>query len=139
MHPQLVEELIGLQVERALGQDALAQRASIRQEARTVLVTASGPGGPFVLRLDGRNYDAEPFALSVVDPVTRAPLAGRLWPGSLYHGEDHPALGRPWACLRGLDEYYCHPSHVGESWDQARYSLDLPTLIEHLLAKAGAA
>lgn len=137
MHRQLVEQLIAGEVERVRGNDLLRDRVQLEQEGTQVLVHARRPDGPVLLALDGPNYDAEPFALMALDPETRAPLAASAWPGSLAYGQEHTVLGRPWSCLRGTYEYYRWPGHHTESWDQQRYEIDLPTLIGHLLKKAG--
>jgi hypothetical protein len=137
MHHLLVEQLIAEEVERVRGNDLLRDRVQLEQEGTRVLVHARRPDRAVLLALDGPNYDAEPYALMALDPESREPLAGPAWPPGLAFGSDHPVLARPWACLRGTYEYYRHTSHVAESWDQDRYRRDLPTLLGHLLARAG--
>ena len=89
-----------------------------------------------LLAFDGPNYDAEPLAMQVLRPDTQESLPGPEWPAGLYFGSDHPVLGRAWTCVRGLYEYYCHPSHLTERWDQQRYALRFEILLGQLLDKA---
>lgn len=139
MHRSLVEELIAEEVERARGDALLRPRVRLAQEGTRVLVHASRADGAVLLCLDGPNYDADAFALMALDPETREPLPGPAWPLGLAFGGDHPVLERAWSCTRGTYEYYRHPSHVAESWEHDRYRRDLPTLLRHLLDKAGCA
>lgn len=137
MHRRLVEELIAEEVERAYTDDLLRGRVELEQRRTRVLVRARRPETPVLFAFDGPNYNAEPFQFMVLDPDTEEPLPGPAWPPGLYFGSDHPSLARAWTCTRGTYEYFKHSSHVADSWDQYRYSLDLPTLLRHLLNKAG--
>jgi len=137
VHRSLVNELIAEEVERARADDLLRERVRLEHEGTRVLAHARRPDRDVLLALDGPNYNAEAFALMALDPQTREPLPGPSWPPGLAFGGDHPVLVRPWSCLRGTYEYYRHPSHVAESWDQDRYGRELPTLLRHLLDKAG--
>lgn len=137
MHPKLVEELIAEEVERVRANDLLRDRVQLEQRGRRVLARAQRAETPVLFAFDGPNYNAEPFQFSVVDPDTEQPLDAGAWPPGLAFGGPHPTLGRAWTCLRGTYEYHCHSSHVEESWDQHRYSLDLPTLLSQILQKSG--
>lgn len=137
MHRSLVKALIAEEVERVQLDDLLRDRVQLEQRSTRVLARAGEPDREVLLTLDGPNYDAEPFQLMALDPTNEEPLAGTAWPGALAFGGDHPVLVRPWSCTRGTYEYYKHPSHVAESWDQDRHRRDLPTLLRHLLNKAG--
>lgn len=137
MHHLLVEQLIAEEVERVRGNDLLRDRVRLEQEGTRVLAHARRPDRSVLLALDGPNYDAEPLALMALDPESREPLVGSAWPPGLAYGQEHSVLHRPWSCLRGTYEYYLWPGHNVESWDQQRYAIDLPTLIGHLLNKAG--
>lgn len=137
MHRRLVEELIAEEVERARADDLLYGRVELEQRQTRVLALALRPGSRVLFAFDGPNYNAAPFQFMVLNPSTEQPLAGHEWPPGLYFGSDHPSLARAWTCTRGTYEYFKHSSHVADSWDQHRYSLDLPTLLRHLLNKAG--
>lgn len=137
MHRRLVEVLIAEEVERAHADDLLRGRVELEQRRTRVLARARRPETPVLFAFDGPNYNAEPFQFMVLDPDTEEPLPGPAWPPGLYFGSDHPSLARAWTCTRGTYEYFKHSSHVADSWDQYRYSLDLPTLLRHFLNKAG--
>jgi hypothetical protein len=137
MHRRLVEELIAEEVERARADDLLRGRVEFEQRRARVLARARRHETPVLFAFDGPNYNAEPFQFMVLNSSTEEPLAGHEWPPGLYFGSDHPLLARPWTCTRGTYEYFKHSSHVADSWDRYRYSLDLPTLLRHLLNKAG--
>jgi hypothetical protein len=137
MHRRLVEELIAEEVERAYADDLLRGRVELEQRRTRVLVRARRPETPVLFAFDGPNYNAQPFQFMVLDSDTEEPLPGPAWPPGLYFGSNHPSLARAWTCTRGTYEYFKHSSHVADSWDQYRYSLDLPTLLRHLLNKAG--
>ena len=65
--------------------------------------------------------------------VARARLGERVTGGAGLH----PVLNRPFACIRGCAEYYCHPSHLQERWDTLRNTLRLADLLDHALRRAG--
>lgn len=137
MHPKLVEELIAEEVERVRANDLLRDRVQLEQRGRRVLAHARRAETAVTLAFDGPNYNAEPFQFTVVDRQTEQPLETGAWPPGLAFGGPHPTLNRAWTCLRGTYEYHCHSSHVGEAWDQHRYNLDLPTLLNQILQKSG--
>ena len=97
-----------------------------------VPVTAPG-GGSVYLALVGSGFDAEPFGLPELDGTS---ASAERWPTGLDAGL-HPVLNRPFACIRGCAEYYCHPSHLQERWDTVRNTLRLADLLDHALRKAG--
>ncbi len=86
------------------------------------------------LRLDGAEYDQQPFRIAVVDGDMQ-PLPGPQWPGHLHYGQ-HPLLKVPWACIRGTYEYHSYPGHAAEVWDQFRPTLRMRHLVSHILRKA---
>jgi hypothetical protein len=136
MHPRLVERALDHELELARNQVTLMERVtSMTREARTIVVKPRRIDAPLLLVFDGRNYDADPLGLTVVDETTGAVASTEMWPGNLSAGE-HPSLKRPFACIRGLYEYHTHYSHL-EPWDRWRYSLRFPLLLKHVLDKAG--
>lgn len=136
MHPRLVESVLEHELVLVLSDAQLEGRfAAAWREERTILVRPARLEAPQLLLFNGRNYDAEPFRLTVVDATTRKSVPGEEWPGSLHFGE-HPSLKRPFACIRGLYEYHTHFSHL-EPWDRCRYSLRFPLLLRYVLSKAG--
>ena len=87
--------------------------------------------------IDGRWVSGAGASFHSTDPATGEPLPGPAWPGGLYFGSDHPVLHRPFSCLRGLEEYHLHPSHLADRWDRLRFELRFPTILSHVLSKAG--
>jgi hypothetical protein len=141
MHEALVQELLEREVAAVRDNDFLLERIdSIVRAGHDVQVRCTpNLGGVVLLCLTGADYDSHPLGLRVLDPDSGAELPGASWPGQLYFGSDHPVLGRPFCCLRGLLEYHLHPSHVADPWGRLRFELRLPTLVGHLLNKAGVA
>lgn len=135
LHPVLLTEL--LEEEMAVAREALGDRISVLEALGSdVLCRLTSTNiGTAVIRLDGQDYDAEPFKVAVIDE-TGAIAAQPRWPGSLFAGV-HPGLGRGFVCIRGTFEYHCHPSHLNERWDTYRFTLRLPRLLDHLVRKAG--
>ena len=135
LHPLLLAEMLEDEVAVArteLG-DRIADLAVIGDEVFCRLTDTNV--GDATIRLDGREYDGEPFKVAVVD--SHGVLAERAsWPGTLFYTV-HPVLGRGFVCVRGTFEYHCHPSHLGDRWDTYRYTLRLPRLLDHLVRKAG--
>jgi hypothetical protein len=135
LHPQLLAEMLEDEVAVArteLG-DRIADLAIAGSEVSCRLTDTNV--GDAIIRLDGREYDGEPFKVAVVDSL--GVLAERAsWPGTLFHSV-HPVLGRGFVCVRGTFEYHCYPSHLGDRWDTHRYTLRLPRLLNHLVRKAG--
>jgi hypothetical protein len=123
--------------EVAVARQSLGDRISRLELIGTDILchlTGTSVGGA-IIRLDGQNYDAEPFSVTVIDE--RGAVADQpRWPGSLFHSI-HPGLGRGFVCIRGTFEYHCHPSHLNERWDTYRATLRLPQLLDHLLRRAG--
>lgn len=139
MHPRFVEDMLAQEVEAVRGNDFLRKRIQrIELDHRRVLVTCAPPSSEAsIICLDGARYDTQPMSLSVLDGESGDPLPGPRWPGSLYFGSDHPVLHRPFACLRGLQEYHLHPSHLADPWERIRFELRLPTVLGHILNKTG--
>ena len=135
LHPVLLTEL--LEDEAAVARQELGDRISgLEVVVSDVLCHLPDTSvGAATIRLEGQNYDAEPFRVSVIDETGAVATQPR-WPGSLFHSV-HPGLGRGFVCIRGTYEYHCHPSHLGERWDTYRFSLRLPRLLDHLVRKAG--
>lgn len=92
-------------------------------------------GRRHVLRLDCRDFDAEPPRLFVVSDTGEV-LAGDSWPPGLSAGE-HPSLHRPWVCIRGTYEYHVHHSHTADNWSIHRQDIRLADLLGYLLEKCG--
>jgi hypothetical protein len=135
LHPALLVEM--LEEEVVVARQALGNRISELEVVGTDILCklTDTNGGSTIIRLDGQNYDAEPFSVTVINDD--GAVADRpKWPGALFHSI-HPALGRGFVCIRGTCEYHCHPSHLNERWDTYRATLRLPQLLGHLLDKAG--
>lgn len=134
-HPILVAEILDREINVA------AERFShqgVRLERAGSFVKLWLPGvvdGTSIC-LNGDNYDTEPFSLTVVDSQCQ-PVPQSIWPSGLAHSI-HPVTNQPFACLRGLAEYFSHPSHCQESWDQHRGRIHLVDLISHILKKVAA-
>ncbi|WP_328442726.1 hypothetical protein [Amycolatopsis sp. NBC_00438] len=134
-HPALLTQLLDDEVEVA--RSRLGDRATgIERVSSTIRVPLSAPdGSPLLLVLDGSNFDAAPFGVTVTEPDgSPAPL--ERWPAGLG-ASMHPVLNRPFVCVRGCAEYYSHPSHLQESWDTVRNTLRLAELLDHLLRRGG--
>lgn len=76
-----------------------------------------------------------PPALTLIDPDTRQPALGSMWPqyGSYWHQSgwsSSPLITttQPFMCIAGIREYHTHYSHVQDKWENYRasedYSLD---------------
>jgi len=134
MHRDLCQQLLADEVtacNRGRLRARLANDVLLDEDGRVVFEVETQYGRQ-VLTLQGDNYDAEPLGLSAIDPDTRQPLPEDRWPARLRSGL-HPITQEPWYCMRGLAEYYIHPSHVSESWDQDRVARRLEVVIGHLL------
>lgn len=139
MHPRLIGRLLDEEADAVRANDFLVRRVggALHRDGHTLVAQCAGAGGvAFELRFDGPRYDSDPLSLVVCDADSR-PLPGPHWPGALYFGQDHPILRRPFCCLRGLAEYHLHPSHVLDPWERSRPTLRFPTLLAHVLDKAG--
>jgi hypothetical protein len=140
MHQELSKALLAQEV-------ALANRGELRRrlpsdlvlEDATVFVTvANAADSPLhMLALAGENYNAEPLHLTAVHPETRGFLSEEDWPVGLRFGSPHPVHQRPFCCLRGIADYYTHPSHLQERWDRDRPGRRLDVVIGHLLDRMG--
>jgi hypothetical protein len=135
LHPALLAEM--LEEEVAVARLKLGNRISKLEVVGTdVFCHLTGTNvGDTIIRLDGQDYDAEPFKVAVVDETGQI-AEQRGWPGNLFGGA-HPGLNRPFVCIQGTFEYHCHTSHLNERWDTYRATLRLPHLLEHLVRRAG--
>ena len=135
LHPDLLSDLLDKEIEAA--RTRLASRfVSLDRHGNDVMcVFDSTNVGRVVMRLDGRNYDSEPFRVTVIEGDGSVAPSNR-WPGNLCLGP-HPLLGYPCVCIRGTYEYHAHPQHLADRWDTHRASIRLPYLLKHLLRKAG--
>lgn len=135
LHPAVAEELLDAEI--AAAELRLGDRITgISREGTDVYCRVEGTNvGSVTIRLDGREFDAEPFRVAVVDENGNIAAHDR-WPGALSLGP-HPFLGRPFACVQGTYEYHAHPTHLTDRWDLYRNQLRLPQLLDHLLRKAG--
>lgn len=134
LHPQVLSGLLDIEVEQARA--LLGPRAGdLRHDDGMLLMTLERPDGSWNLRLDARDFDAEPYDLTLVDEAGR-PLPLEAWPSGLGYGI-HPVLATPWACVSGTRAYYSYPGHHAERWDTGRYSLRADTLLRHVLRKVG--
>jgi hypothetical protein len=135
LHPVVLSELLKLEVDVALERH-VGRFGRLEVDGSFVLCWLStDEPNVSAIRLDGARYDAEPFAVDVVDGHCQ-PLSANQWPAGLCHG-DHPVLQRPFACIQGTYEYHTFPGHTADSWDQHRAKIRLPDLLDHLLRKAG--
>lgn len=41
-------------------------------------------------------------------------------PTGVFNGGPHPAVNRPFVCMRGAREYHTHPSHVADPWESLK-------------------
>ncbi len=135
LHPALLNEM--LEEEVAVAQKQLGGRISNLDIVGTDLFCflTNTNVGDAVIRLDGANYDSEPFSVTVADEAGHIAEQPR-WPGTLFYSI-HPGLQRGFVCIRGTFEYYCHPSHLNERWDTHRATIRLPHLLDHLVRRAG--
>lgn len=135
MHPVLLARLLDDELDVA--QSRLGDRVTgIERIGSVIRLPMTAPNGASVfLTVDGSGFDAEPFGLTVIELDGSVAPPDR-WPGGLGAGV-HPVLNRPFACIRGCIEYYCHPSHLQERWDVVRNTLRLADLLDHALRKAG--
>ncbi|GAA3432259.1 hypothetical protein [Kutzneria kofuensis] len=135
LHPRVLADLLDIEVEQARAR--LGPRAGdLRREGSSLLMTLRPPvGGMWTLRLDGSQYDAEPFDVALVDDAGDV-LPLDQWIPGFAHGI-HSSLGVPWVCVSGTRAYYAHESHYGERWDAVRYALRADSLLDRLLTKVG--
>jgi hypothetical protein len=131
LHHTILSEV--LDAELAVAVERLGGRISDLRRSGATIICQLNSGT--TLRFDGGRYDAEPYAVSVVNGSGEV-LRGEQWPGNLNHGE-HPVLGRPFICIRGTYEYHAHPSHLADQWDRYRGRMALVDLLEHILRRAG--
>lgn len=132
-HPTLVTEILDREI------DIAAERfghRGVRLQRDGCLVKLWLPGvvDGTAICLTGDNYDTEPFSLTVID-IQSQPVPESMWPHGLAHGTIHPVTHQPFACLQGLKEYFNHPSHSNECWDQYRGRIRLVDLVSHILNK----
>jgi hypothetical protein len=138
VHRQLCEQLLREEVNFANTRPVRARLAGdVQIEDLAVLVDVTQQGRTYRLALSGDNYNAEPLSLSVRDIANGATLGQEGWPPSLSGGI-HPVTNAPFCCIRGVAEYYIHPSHLQERWDQHRRALRVDVLVGHILDKMGA-
>jgi hypothetical protein len=138
MHVALCMQLLGEEV-TASNRGHLRGRlaADLVLDGTTVLVDAQDAQGRHLLALTGDKYNTDPLSLAVVDRETRKPLPESSWPVGLRFGSPHPVTKKPFCCLRGVAEYYTHPSHLTERWDRDRAGRYLDVVVGHLLDKMG--
>jgi hypothetical protein len=132
-HPSLVEQMLDQEVKVAAEQLTHFGVQLQRDGTRVHLSLPELTDGTRIT-FDGPDYDTEPLGLSVTDSAGM-PVGVDQWPQGLVYGELHPVTKRPFACLQGLKEYFEHPGHCGERWDQHRGQLRLIDLIRHILSK----
>ena len=131
-HPTLIGSILDLEIDVAV--ERLAHRGvRLDRDGTRVYLWLPELNNGTRIALDGPNYDAEPLGLSVVD-LTGTPVTQERWPIGLVHSI-HPTIGQPFACLQGLNEYFEHPGHRNESWDQHRGRIRLVDLISHILSR----
>jgi hypothetical protein len=91
-------------------------------------------------RFDLAEYDLRAPSLQFLDPWTNEPLPYQslLWAHDfgavtkkpqLVMIEQHPALKRPFLCIRGLREYHEHPQHSGDDWLLYRCQTNLFSIV----------
>jgi hypothetical protein len=135
LHPALLAEMLGdeVMVARSKLGDRITKLEVVGTDVLCHLTETNV--GDAIIRLDGRNYDSEPFSVTVIDETGAVTDQSR-WPGNLCGGI-HPGLGRGFVCIQGTFEYHCHSSHLGDRWDIYRPTLRLPHLLDHLVRRAG--
>jgi hypothetical protein len=135
LHPEVLADM--LEAEASVARDRLGHRASaLSVTGACVIVVFGAPDLTWRLSLDGTHYDALPFAVSVIDENGQ-PQSRENWPPGLAHGDEHPVLHRPWACLRGTLEYHMYPGHSADPWEFSRGDLRAADILDHLLQKCG--
>lgn len=134
MHVALCTQLLAEEV-AASNRGHLRRRllSDLELDGTTVLVDVQDEHGRHLLALTGNNYNTEPLSLTVVDRDTREPRPEERWPVGLRFGSPHPVTQEPFCCLRGLAEYYTHPSHLKERWDRDRAGRYLDVVLGHVL------
>lgn len=132
LHPELLAELLDLEVQVARAR--LRGRAGdLHREGNHLLMTLTRNDGTWTLRLDGTNFDAEPYDLALVDGDGEV-LPLDQWIPGLAHGI-HPVLNRAWACISGTAAYYCYPGHHADRWDAVRNEQRADSLLDAVLRK----
>ena len=132
-HPVLVEQMLDQELKVAAEQLA-SSGVQLEREGTRVYLSLPELADGTRITFDGPDYDTEPLGLSVTDSAGM-PVGPDLWPQGLVYGELHPVTKQPFACLQGLKEYFDHPGHSGESWDQHRGHIHLVDLIRHVLTR----
>lgn len=134
LHAELLAELLDLEVQVARA--ALGERAGdLHREGHHLLMTLQRDDGQWTLRLDGSQYDAQPYDLALVDAEGEV-LPFDEWIPGLAHSV-HPILDRAWACISGTAAYYCYPGHHADRWDASRYQQGADSLLATVLKKVG--
>lgn len=144
MHPALSRRLSQIQVEEALTREGLfGDRVGLEEwEYPDLYVRVENADGlDRLLHFEFTNYDFQPAAVEVVDPVTCGPLADSqrvMRDGGEF--PDNPLLGgRRFLCIAGTRAYYMHPGHVpqvtGERWERRRSDFRLSDLISYISEK----
>ncbi len=137
MHHTLCQKLLAEEMLLANTRPVRARLADdLSLNDLTVLVPVHHGDRAYQLALTGKNYNATPLSLAIRDPGTGQDLGQEGWPSNLSGGI-HPVTQLPFCCIRGLAEYYIHPSHLAERWDQHRATHRLDVLLGHLLNKIG--
>lgn len=132
LHPELLGELLDREVQVARA--ALGGRAGdLHREGNHLLMTLTREDGQWTLRLDGTQYDAQPYDLALVDADGNV-LPLDEWIPGLGHSV-HPILNRAWACISGTAAYYCYPGHHSDRWDAVRYQQGADSLLVTVLRK----
>lgn len=132
VHPAVVADRLEREIRVAREQFA-SSGLRLEREGLRIRMWFPGVAAEAVVLLDGARYNADPLSLTVADR-NGEPLPSDRWPSGLFHSQ-HPALQRPFACLRGLLEYHTHPSHTDDPWDRYRNSIRLVDLVGHIMAK----
>jgi hypothetical protein len=137
LRPEISAELFEEGVARLTGNpELLVDRGWLILESKhprltlTIHHRATGKLRTFLFEFD--NWNDQPPALSIVDPDTRQPVTGTLWPQqyqSYWHqsGWSNTPLittPKPFMCMPGILEYHTHYSHVGDKWDNYKASPD---------------
>jgi hypothetical protein len=134
LHPDVLSDLLDTELEQARA--ALGARAAdLRREGSTLRMTITRSDGAWNLRLDGSEFDTEPYDVALVDDNDQI-LPFEQWLPGLAHSV-HPVLGVPWICISGTRAYYYYPGHHTDRWVAGRYSLRADSLIRQILNRAG--
>jgi hypothetical protein len=137
MHRKLCQRLLAEEVELANKRPVRERLAGeLTIDELTVLAPVRAGDRDYLLALAGENYNATPLSLSVHDPASGEELEQDGWPPGVNDGI-HPVTNLPFCCMRGLAEYYIHPSHIAERWDRHRATHRLDVLLGHLLTRIG--